>query len=87
MVLLDKNCYFEICNQLIALIAKLISILQEVDMIVAGLTITSHREEVVDFTVPFFEETSTVLVRANLTKQDDLWTYLFAPLQVMPIFF
>ena len=51
-------------------------------MIVAGLTITSHREEVVDFTVPFFEETSTVLVRANLTEQDDLWTYLFAPLQV-----
>ena len=51
-------------------------------MVVAGLTITSHREEVVDFTVPFFEETSAVLVRANLTKEEDLWKYFLVPLKV-----
>ena len=51
-------------------------------MVVAGLTITSHREEVVDFTVPFFEETSAVLVRVNLTKEEDLWKYFFVPLKV-----
>ena len=37
---------------------------QEVDMIMAGITISKDRSEVVDFTFPFWTETSGVVVKS-----------------------
>ena len=39
------------------------NVLQEIDMIVTGMTITSHRDDVVDFTFPFWTEYSAVIMR------------------------
>ncbi len=54
-------------------------------MIMSGMTITTQREEVVDFTYPFWEEASAVVVRVNeqphmfLTKplRPAVWLCLF----------
>ena len=57
---------------------------QEVDMVMAPMTITAQREEVVDFTFPFYESSSAVVVKAELTKKKVPWSYLLDPLQVSP---
>ena len=50
---------------------------QEADMIVTGLTITKERLEAVDFTYPFWEEPSAVVVRVWDHKE----AYFYKPLQ------
>ena len=40
-------------------------VLQQKDMAVAALTISSQREEVVDFTVPFHHEAATVVLKVK----------------------
>ena len=48
---------------------------QEVDMVLTGLTISSEREQVVDFTYPFWEERLGMI---TLTQPPDQF-YLFRP--------
>ena len=43
-------------------------------MIVTGMTITSHRDDVVDFTFPFWTEYSAVIMRH---KGNDPFRFLF----------
>ena len=47
-------------------------------MILAGLTVTKARSEVVDFTYPFWEEPVGVVVRVTDHKE----TYFFKPLGI-----
>ena len=53
-------------------------------MVVTAMTITGLRETVVDFTYPFFEASSAVVVRAEITKKEVPWSYLLDPLHVRP---
>ena len=41
--------------------------LQEKDLAIAALTINSQREEVVDFTVPFYDEVASVVIKVRET--------------------
>jgi len=48
----------------------------EIDMIVAAMTITSEREEVVDFSIPYYNASQGVLIKAgsaDITKIEDLY--------------
>ena len=51
--------------------------LQQADMVFTGLTITKERSEAVDFSYPFFEETSVVVFRLYDHKE----AYFYRPLQ------
>jgi len=48
----------------------------EIDMIVAAMTITPGREEVVDFSIPYYNASQGILIRAgepDITKIEDLY--------------
>ena len=69
----DKsNNYFTFWNYVI----RNLIILQQADIILAGLTVTKARSEVVDFTYPFWEEPVGVVVRVTDHKE----TYFYKPL-------
>ena len=44
-------------------------ILQQADMILAALTVTKARSEVVDFTYPFYEDPVGIIVRVTDHKE------------------
>ena len=44
-------------------------ILQKADMVISGLTITTQREEVVDFTYPFWDEPTAVMFKVDPKDQ------------------
>ena len=44
----------------------LLSFFQEKEMAAAALTINSQREEVVDFTVPFYNEYASVVIKVRM---------------------
>jgi len=48
----------------------------EIDMIVAAMTITAEREEVVDFSIPYYNASQGILIRADapdIVKLEDLY--------------
>ena len=51
-------------------------VLQQADMVFSGLTITKERSEAVDFSYPFFEEPSNVVLRVWDHKE----SYFYKPL-------
>ena len=60
-----REFIFGECGSAMTTITEMI--LQEKDMAVAALTISSQREEVVDFTVPFHDEAATVVLKVSAT--------------------
>lgn len=66
----EHHRYSLTCSKLIKLTSKrkksnIFFTFQEKDLAVAALTISSQREEVVDFTVPFHDEVATVVLKVN----------------------
>ncbi|KAL0994606.1 hypothetical protein UPYG_G00124760 [Umbra pygmaea] len=56
-------------------------IARKADLAVAGLTITSEREKVIDFSKPFMTLGISILYTANMTRQPGYWSFLepFSP--------
>jgi len=46
-----------VVTRVIGFSTRLVASLQELDIVVASLTMTSEREEVIDFIAPYFEQT------------------------------
>lgn len=52
-------------------------VFQETDMVVAALTMTSEREEVIDFVAPYFEQSGILIGKKFLFKTLLCYTILF----------
>ncbi|XP_076373248.1 glutamate receptor ionotropic, delta-1-like [Tachypleus tridentatus] len=52
---------------------------QEVDVAASSITMTDEREAVIDFTIPFFQESSTILL-PRMSQQSDIFSFV-APLE------
>lgn len=53
-----------------------LSILKETDMIIAPLTMTSEREEVIDFVAPYFDQSGIsigIIIIIIIRVQQNLW--------------
>lgn len=50
--------------------------LQEIDMIVAALSMTSEREEVVDFVSPYFDQAGISIVMRRKMDSESLFKFL-----------